>query len=23
IVGRTWLRGWPLSRLEVFNTPNY
>lgn len=23
IVGRTWLRGWPLSRLEIFDTPNY
>lgn len=23
IVGRTWLRGWPFTRLTVFNTPNY
>lgn len=23
IVGRTWLRGWPLNRLEIFDTPNY
>lgn len=23
IVGRTWLRGWPLSRLQIFETPKY
>jgi len=23
IVGRTWLRGWPFTRLTIFNTPNY
>jgi signal peptidase I len=23
IVGRTWLRGWPLNRLQVFDTPKY
>lgn len=23
IVGRTWLRGWPLSRMSVFSAPNY
>jgi signal peptidase I len=23
IIGRTWLRGWPISRLTVFNTPDY
>ncbi len=23
IVGRTWVRGWPLSRIEVFKTPTY
>ncbi len=23
IVGRTWLRGWPVNRLTVFNTPEY
>jgi len=23
IIGRTWLRGWPVNRLTVFNTPDY
>lgn len=23
IVGRTWLRGWPFTRLTVFNSPEY
>jgi len=23
IVGRTWLRGWPLNRLQIFETPEY
>ena len=23
IVGRTWLRGWPLNRIQVFDTHNY
>lgn len=23
IVGRTWLRGWPFSRITVFNAPEY
>lgn len=23
IVGRTWLRGWPLNRIQVFETPTY
>lgn len=23
IVGRTWLRGWPLNRIQIFDTPNY
>ncbi len=23
IVGRTWLRGWPLDRIQVFETPTY
>lgn len=23
IIGRTWIRGWPFSRLTVFNTPEY
>jgi len=23
IVGRTWLRGWPLNRIQVFDTPTY
>ena len=23
IVGRTWLRGWPVNRLTVFNSPEY
>ncbi len=23
IVGRTWLRGWPLNRVQIFDTPNY
>ncbi len=23
IIGRTWLRGWPLDRLTVFNSPSY
>ncbi len=23
IIGRTWLRGWPLTRLTVFNSPEY
>lgn len=23
IVGRTWLRGWPFSRITVFSTPEY
>lgn len=23
IVGRTWLRGWPLNRVQAFDTPNY
>ncbi len=23
IIGRTWLRGWPLDRLTVFNAPEY
>lgn len=23
IVGRTWIRGWPFSRLTVFSTPEY
>ncbi len=23
IVGRTWVRGWPLSRVQIFNTPSY
>lgn len=23
IVGRTWLRGWPLSRIQIFETPKY
>lgn len=23
IVGRTWLRGWPFTRISIFNIPNY
>jgi len=23
IIGRTWLRGWPLTRLTLFNAPEY
>lgn len=23
IIGRTWIRGWPFSRVTVFNTPEY
>jgi len=23
IIGRTWLRGWPFTRLTIFNTPKY
>ncbi|MFA6547791.1 MAG: signal peptidase I [Candidatus Magasanikbacteria bacterium] len=23
IVGRTWLRGWPLNRIQIFETPTY
>lgn len=23
IIGRTWLRGWPFTRLTIFNTPDY
>ncbi|OGG89568.1 signal peptidase I [Candidatus Kuenenbacteria bacterium RIFCSPLOWO2_12_FULL_42_13] len=23
IIGRAWVRGWPFSRLQVFNTPSY
>lgn len=23
IVGRTWLRGWPLNRITLFDSPNY
>ena len=23
IIGRTWIRGWPFSRLEIFNDPAY
>lgn len=23
VVGRTWIRGWPFSRVTVFNTPEY
>ena len=23
IIGRTWLRGWPITRLTIFNSPEY
>ena len=23
IIGRTWVRGWPVNRLTIFNTPDY
>lgn len=23
VVGRTWIRGWPLNRISIFETPNY